>query len=231
VRRVALRGLVARRARAVLTALAVVLGVAMVSGTYVLTDTIAHAFDSIFQGSYKNTSAIISGRQVVDRSNSGNATVPASLLPRIRRVPGVESAAGAIFALHNEGDRAKLLDRHGKSISIGGAPNFAFGFDARDARFNPLKLTQGRWAGRNQVVIDKGTADAHGFHVGDRIGVAAQGPTRSFAISGIARFGSVNSLGGATIAVFDVATAQAPLPLLKSGGVLSKILLTPNRKL
>ena len=61
------------------------------------------------------------------------------------------------------------------------------------------------------MVIDKGTADAHGFHVGDRIGVAAQGPTRSFAISGIARFGSVNSLGGATIAVFDVATAQALL--------------------
>ena len=88
-RRVALKGLVFRRLRTVLTALAVVLGVAMISGTYVLTDTISKAFDDIFTSSYANTSAVISGRQVVKTSASGNATVPESLLATVRRLPGV----------------------------------------------------------------------------------------------------------------------------------------------
>ena len=64
-RRVALKGIWFRRGRATLTAFAVVLGVAMVSGTFILTDTINKAFDSIFQESYSNTSAVISGKEVV----------------------------------------------------------------------------------------------------------------------------------------------------------------------
>src|SRR5262249_28983411 len=59
---VALKGLFARRLRAVLTALAIVLGVAMVSGSFVLTDTISKAFDSIFTSSYSHTDAVVSGR-------------------------------------------------------------------------------------------------------------------------------------------------------------------------
>ena len=70
-RRVALKGLWWRRGRAVLTAFAVVLGVAMVSGTFILTDTINKAFDSIFQESYSNTSAVISGKEVVQEATSG----------------------------------------------------------------------------------------------------------------------------------------------------------------
>ena len=60
-------------------------------------------------------------------------------------------------------------------------------------------------------MIDKGTATDNGYGVGDRIGVAARGPVRQYTITGIARYGTVNSIGGATIAVFDVPTAQALL--------------------
>ena len=60
-------------------------------------------------------------------------------------------------------------------------------------------------------MIDKGTATDNGYAVGDRIGVAARGPVRQYTITGIARYGTVNSIGGATIAVFDVPTAQALL--------------------
>ena len=59
---VALKGLAGRKLRALLTAIAIVLGVAMVSGTYVLTDTIKAAFDQIFAGSYENTAAVITGK-------------------------------------------------------------------------------------------------------------------------------------------------------------------------
>jgi putative ABC transport system permease protein len=211
-RRVALRGLYWRPVRSILTALAVVLGVAMVSGTYVLTDTIRHAFDEIFASSYKNTSAVISGREIVKESTSGNATVPESLLPRVKRLPGVAAAAGALADVRSNGNNAKLIDRKGKAITTGGAPTFGFGIDARQPRFNPLHLVTGHWAsGPDQMVIDKGTADDHGFHVGDVVGVSAQGPIRRFTVTGIARYGNVNSLGGATIAVFDIPTAQALL--------------------
>ena len=59
--RVALKGLAGRKARAVLTAIAIVLGVAMVSGTYILTDTIKSAFSTVFTRVYKNTDAVITG--------------------------------------------------------------------------------------------------------------------------------------------------------------------------
>src|SRR3954447_1948117 len=195
--------------RTVLTALAIVLGGAMVSGTYVLTDTIEHAFNGIFTNSYKNTSAVIAGRKVVEDSSSGNATVPASLLPKVRALDGVGEAAGAIFSFEGNSDLAKLVGRDGKALGGANQPTFGFGFNAADARFNPLSLTKGRWAsGSGQVVIDQNTADDHGYGVGDRIGVAAQGPAQDFTVVGVAKFGDLASLGGATIAIFDVPTAQ-----------------------
>ena len=65
---VALKGLAGRKVRALLTAFAVVIGVSMVSGTYVLTDTMQKAFDGIFTASYEETDAVIAGKQVVESS-------------------------------------------------------------------------------------------------------------------------------------------------------------------
>ena len=89
---VALKGLAGRKVRALLTALAVVIGVAMVSGTFVLTDTTKKAFDGIFSSSYDQTDAVIAGKEIVKGSTSGAATVPESLLAKVRALP--EVAAG-----------------------------------------------------------------------------------------------------------------------------------------
>jgi putative ABC transport system permease protein len=211
-RRVALKGIWWRRGRAVLTAFAVVLGVAMVSGTFILTDTVNKAFDTIFQDSYAKTSAVISGREVVTDAASGNATVPASLLPRVRSNASVAQASGAIFNLSGISDQTKLIGKDGNPLGSSNNGQFGFGFNPGDDRFNPLSLTTGRWAsGPGEVVIDKGTATDNGYAVGDRIGAAADGAIRQYRITGIARYGTVNSVGGATIAVFDVPTAQAVL--------------------
>ncbi|HTI35602.1 MAG TPA: FtsX-like permease family protein, partial [Miltoncostaea sp.] len=59
--------------------------------------------------------------------------------------------------------------------------------------------------------LDTGTASAHGFSVGDTVRIVSEGPVRSFRVTGLARFGNVDSLGGATIAVFDVPTARTVL--------------------
>ena len=75
---VALKGLAARKVRALLTAFAVVIGVAMVAGTFMLTDTMQKAFDGIFESSYAETDAVVSGKEIVKGSTSGAATTSAS---------------------------------------------------------------------------------------------------------------------------------------------------------
>jgi putative ABC transport system permease protein len=212
--RVSLKGLAARPIRAVLTALAIVLGVAMVSGSFVVTDTITKAFDTIFTSTYRNTDAVVSAKKIVDYSNSGNGTVTPALLAKIRALPDVKAAAGSIIDLNNDTTNTKLIDRDGKAIDSNGNPTFGFGVDPSQPQFNPMHLVSGSWAsGRHDVVIDSNTAKKHDFKVGDFIDAAAKGPKERFQISGIAKYGDVDTLGGATIAVFTIPTAQELLKL------------------
>ena len=210
-RRVAIRGLLARKLRSALTAIAIVLGVAMVSGTLVLTDTIEKAFDSIFSSSYEQTDAVVSGKKLVEWSQTGKAQVSPDVLATVRALPEVDAAAGTILDLSGDSNQAKILDKNGKAIQ-GNNPTFGLGIDPTDERFNPFKLVEGDWAaGPHQVVVDLNTADEQGFKVGDTVKVAGDGPVRAYTLTGIARFGDVSSLGGATIALFDVETARSVL--------------------
>jgi putative ABC transport system permease protein len=217
---VALRGLAGRKLRAALTAFAIVLGVAMVSGTYVLTDTIDKAFSNLFEQTYADTDARVTGKSVdigIEGETSAPPAVPDTTLADVRTVPAVATAAGTVVD-----DQTRLLDKHGKALTPDG-PTFAFGIDfsPQAQRFNPTDLVAGRWpGGTGEVVIDAATADAEGYRVGERIGVAAAGPVQEFDIVGIAQYGGVDSLGSATFAVFDIPTAQA---LLRKEGELDGI--------
>src|SRR5262249_57148524 len=90
---VALKGLLGRKTRSILTGLAIVLGVAMISGTYVLTDTIKKAFNTALSASYGQTDAVISGQEIVKGANA-TPTVPTSLLGNVQALPDVSAAAG-----------------------------------------------------------------------------------------------------------------------------------------
>ncbi|HEY8315429.1 MAG TPA: ABC transporter permease, partial [Gaiellaceae bacterium] len=204
---VALKGLLGRKLRAALTAVAIVLGVAMVSGTYVLTDTIKAAFNTVFTQVYKSTDAVITGKSAIGGNQNNNVIVPSlpqSLLGRVRNLPGVAEAEGGIA------DTAQLISHKGKVITNGGAPSLAFSVDPKgNQRFNPLSLTTGRWPhASGEIAIDSKTASDQHFKVGDTIRVLAKGPAQSFRIVGLVRFGGVSSLGGATMALFDLPTAQ-----------------------
>jgi putative ABC transport system permease protein len=205
--RVALKGLLGRKLRVVLTAIAIVVGVAMVSGTFILTDTIKAAFSSVFTQAYKNADAVITGKSAIGNDNNNNnstvPSVPASLLTRVERLPGVAAASGAIS------DSAQLVGHNGKVISRGGAPGLAFSYVPSGQRFNPLTLTSGNWpSGPDEVDIDASTAGKEGFAVGQEIGVIARGPVQRFRIAGTVKFAGVSSLGGATMAIFSLPTAQ-----------------------
>ncbi|MDQ6836556.1 MAG: ABC transporter permease [Actinomycetota bacterium] len=211
--RVALRGLATRRLRAVLTAVAIVLGVALVSGTYVLTDSITNAFDSIFQTVYRGTDATITGRNAIDAGSAGGgggggggagANTPAfsaSLLSQVRRLPGVRDSLGGVSG-------SPQLIKNGHAITFGGAPNLGFSVDPSKPQFNSLKLASGSWPGPGQVVVDTNTASKKNLRAGQTIGVQANGPAVRMRISGLVRFGSASSIGGATLAGFQLGTAQ-----------------------
>ncbi len=204
---VALKGLAGRKVRALLTALAVVIGVTMVSGTLVLTDTIQKAFDGIFGASYAQTDAVIAGKQIVKGSESGAATVPESLLAKVRALPEVEAAGGTIAPIAS--NSAKIFGRDGKPVGSGDAPQFGLGNDASLPQFSALKLKTGQWPqGPGQVALDADTAAGQKFKVGDTVTVATLGAKHRYDVTGIATFGGVDSLGGATIAIWDLPTAQ-----------------------
>jgi len=205
--RVALKGLAGRKLRASLTAIAIVLGVAMISGTYVLTDTIKSAFSTVFTQVYKNTDAVITGQSAIGTDNTNSAlppSFPESLLGRVRNLPGVAAAAGGVS------DFAYLIGRDGKVISGHGSPSLAFSVHAHDdQRFNPLELVSGTWpVGPHEIAIDANTASKHGYQVGDTIGAIAHGPEKTYRITAIVKIGGVSSLGGATMAIFDFPVAQ-----------------------
>src|SRR5262245_16704908 len=174
--RFALKSLAGRKLRTTLTALAIVLGVAMMSGAYVLTDTIDKAFNAIFVDSYAGTDAVVTGKDP-GFSFEGEAAqpppIPEETLERVRGVDGVEVAAGSVTDF-----RTKLLRPDGEEIDTGGSPSLAFGIETAPEydRFNPLNLVEGRWPrDGDEVAVDEGVADDEELALGDRIGVAALG--------------------------------------------------------
>src|SRR3954454_20684828 len=123
------QGLLGRKLRTVLTGLAIVLGVAMVCRTFVLTDTIKAVFGKIFTSSYKNTGAVISGKEAVKIYASGRATVPESLLGRVKQLPETGAATGAIYDVSGTTDLARIMGRGGKRLGGDTQPHFGWGFD------------------------------------------------------------------------------------------------------
>jgi putative ABC transport system permease protein len=118
--RVALRGLAGRKLRATLTALAIILGVAMISGTYVLTDTIDKAFSEIFDESYAGTDVIVSGKGAeinFQGTQSEQPPADASILNDVRELPGVALATGSVADETN----TKIIGSDGKAINTQGS--------------------------------------------------------------------------------------------------------------
>jgi putative ABC transport system permease protein len=202
---VALKGLLGRKLRATLTAFAIVLGVAMISGAFVLTDTLGKSFDGIYADSYQATDAVISSKVAV-KTAEGDSEAPAfskSVLTKVESLPGVRLAQGVIE------DESRLVSKQGTAIGKAGE-GVAIGVDpSADQSLNPLQLVKGQWpSGDGQIAIDKATAEKQHFAVGETVGAFGDGPLTNYEVSGIVRFGSGDSLGGTTISVYDLATAQ-----------------------
>jgi putative ABC transport system permease protein len=200
VSRFALRSLFARRRRAALTAVAVLLGVSMIAGTFVFTDTIHAAFHRTFGGATSGAAVIVSSRQGSSLAASAPATMPVSLVERIRRLPGVSAAQGQVI------DLATIVGRDGKPIRQLGAQTLALSY--LPPPFEGFTFVRGsRPASSNEVVIDQGTAEREHYSVGELVPIVTGEPVRRFRISGIARFSGA-SAAGSPFALFDLGTAR-----------------------
>jgi len=200
VTKVALRGIAARKMRAFTTWLAIFLGVALVAGTYVLTDTINESFSEIFTESLKGTDVAITARQEVQSDDVGPPGFPARLIDRVRTVPGVEAAAGSVFAA------GRFVDTDGDPIGNSFAPNFISSLNP--PRFETLDYVEGRKPRTpTEASIDTQTADTGDLKVGGRVRLAGADEAKTYDIVGLTKLGDT-SFGGAGIAQVILPEAQ-----------------------
>jgi putative ABC transport system permease protein len=201
--RATLRSLLARKLRLLLSGVAVVLGVAFVSGTFVLTDTMSRVFDNLFANVSQGSAVNVRGVSALGSGADGESEpVPQAVLDKVRTVAGVAEAVGQVQGY------AQLVGKDGKAVATGGAPSLGIEYSPSTTQ-QALTLKQGKApAGPTDVAIDAGTARKAGFQVGDKVSVLLKGPARQFTIVGIFGFGSTDNLAGASLTAFDVATAQ-----------------------
>jgi putative ABC transport system permease protein len=197
----AIKSLWARRARALGTTIAVVIGVAFVAGSYVLTDTIFAAFDEIFSESLKGTSVVITAQNPVEQENGEIPTIPASLLPKVKRTAGVKLAAGAIFT------PGGFFDAKGDAIGQKFAPKFIS--SNLPGQLESLSYVEGHAPrGPTEASIDEDAAESSGLKLGERIRIVGQRRAETFRLVGFTKLGGA-SFGGASIAKVTLPVAQA----------------------
>ncbi len=202
--RIALKSILGRKARLVLTSLAVILGTAFLSGTSVFSATLNRTFDNLFQDVFKNIDGYVRSTQVVegDFGLIERQRIPADVVDKVREVPGVSDAVPDIQAF------ARIVGKDGKPIGSEGAGPPTFGSVAVEFEGALWTITDGRFPnGPNDVALDEASAEKAGYVVGDTVKVVAQAGSREFTLVGIASYGDVRSPGGATFALFDVPTA------------------------
>ncbi|HET6793716.1 MAG TPA: ABC transporter permease, partial [Acidimicrobiales bacterium] len=205
--RTALKNLLAHRMRLLGTVLAVTLGVSFMAGTLVLTDTMTSTFNNLFATVYQGTDAVVRSKAVFEGPQGmgqQRARIDASLLPQLRNVPGVAAAEGTIFGY------ARITGSDGQALGnpSNGAPTLG-GNWSDNKELNSFTLVEGRPPrADNEVVIDKKSATDGHLAVGQHTTILTQGPPQSMLITGIVRFGDVDSPGGASVAMFTTPAAQ-----------------------
>ena len=202
--RIALKSIVGRKARLVLTSLAVILGTAFLSGTSVFSATLDRTFNNLFEDVFKNIDGYVRSTQVVegDFGVIERQRIPADYVDKVLAVPGVSDAVPDIQAF------ARIVGKDGKPIGTEGAGPPTFGSVAVEFKGALWTIAQGRFPnGPAEVALDEASAEKAGYVLGDTVKVVAQSGSRTFTMVGIASYGDVRSPGGATFALFDVATA------------------------
>ena len=218
--RIALKGILGRKARLVLTSLAVILGTAFLSGTAVFSATLNRTFDNLFSDVFRNVDSYVRSTQVIeaDFGAEERQRIPAELIATIEAVPGVGDVQGDIQAF------ARIIGKDGQPLGSEGAGPPTFGSVGEEFKGALWTISEGKFPSNStEVALDEASAKAGNYVVGDKVKVVAQAGSREFTLVGIAGYGDVRSPGGATFALFDLATAQE---FLAKPGFVDAILIS-----
>lgn len=197
------RSLLAHKLRLGMTALAVVLGVAFVSGTLVFTGTLSKSFDHVFANIGTSNSVVVQPTDAVNGDDTEGATSNADLLPdslvgTVGSVDGVTAAYGSVTG------QAFLVKPNGKVLTSQGPPSLGVSWDRGTAKDYPL--TKGRAPhGPHEVVIDQAALKRAGYHLGDRVKIVLHGPAHAARVVGTFDTGKI---AGTTMIGWDTADAQ-----------------------
>lgn len=211
--RLALKMSFARKSRLALTSLAIILGTSFLSGTTIFTDTINTTFDQLFTDVFRGVDAYVRSSSSIETKfgESRRGPTPISALETILKVRGVSAAVGDMQGF------ARVIGKDGKPLGKDMGPP-TFGGIASASVAGLWKVESGRLpVGPMEVMLDRSTAKAGKFVVGDTVRVNAFSGTREFTLVGVANYGDISSPGGATFALFDQPTASEFL--LKPGFV------------
>jgi putative ABC transport system permease protein len=206
--RATFKSLAARKLRLILSSLSIVLGVSFVAGAFVLTDSLGKVFDDLFSTVSRNVAVDVRGDKVTSGDQGDvRSLLPDTLVGTVSNVDGVQEAQGQVQGL------AQLVNKKGKVVSTGGAPQF--GFNWYDS---PLlqsgQIVKGKApTGPDEIAINQGLADRSDYKVGDKAPVLTDAPLKTYTIVGIVTFDGKKSFAGETEIFFDTPTAQKVLNL------------------
>lgn len=204
--RVALAGITAHAARLLSTSLAIVLAVAFVTGTLVYGDTLERSFSDLFGEVGAGIDVQVAGQQAFESTftpaASGPAPVPDDVVEAVAAVDGV----AAVEATYT--GTAQLLGPDGEPLGGQGPPTT--GVDAPTvAALSTVEVRAGRFPeAAGEIALDAASAEAAGFAVGDEMRVAVNGPVEAQTLVGTFGFPGRDDVAGATVTMFDDATAR-----------------------
>ena len=199
--RIAWRSLLAHKLRSFLTMLAILLGVAMISGTYVFTDQINKAFGEIFTEAYKGTDVTITPKSSFTSQFGGSfAGLPESMVEDVRAVDGVQEAYGYVA-----GQGAIAVD--GKVIQTGGSPTLFFSYVPSE--LSATSYIDGAPPTKpGELGVVKKLVEDKGLKIGSTVTVVGSTGTYEGTVSGVFTFGSESSLGGSLLLNTTLEDAQ-----------------------
>jgi putative ABC transport system permease protein len=200
--RIAWRSLTAHKLRTFLTTLAILLGVAMISGTYVLTDQIDRGFKEVFTDAYKGTDVTITRKAEFSGQLTGATEgLPEDMVDQVRAVDGVAEVFGYVAGMG-----AVAVD--GEVVETGGSPTLFFSYSPNDIA--PPQYVAGRPPEQQgEVAVIQKLAQDKGLEPGSPITVITDGGGHEATVSGVFTFAAQSSLGGSILIHTTLEDAQA----------------------
>ena len=202
--KVTLRGLMAHKVRLIATAVSVLLGVAFMSGTQVLTSSVSASFDKVFADVYASIDVVVRSTNEVDTPFGPERTrISEAVLPTLVGVPGVEAAEGQVVG------QIRVLDKDNQPlVAAQGPPNFGLNWLTSPALNGWILVDGTSPVAASDIVLDAKSAKDGNYAVGDTVNVSVTNGVQPFNVVGIAKFGRLETWGGAQAALFATTTIQ-----------------------